>query len=353
MAMKQRIEIPQEVAARVLFLSDRTCCVCRIPRKAIQIHHIDDDPSNSVEANLAVLCLECHRETQIRGGFDRKLDAHQVILYRSDWYSIVDRKRHGPEGLLERQTLTQNWNWVPGLTQVHLRGIPVRLSYLQASEKDDEHRYSFEAEYPEITPSDITGAYETNLCIAAFISRTLQRFRAEAISRSSEKKEMLKKGSHPSIWDDASISFDVVLFSDDLLTVDFQLVSYMALAAHPDSSTKTMNFLLRPWTTPLELQDLFLYNSGYLDSVSRYCVDELHRQLPSDLKQGGQKDSWILRGAAARLQNFEKFLITKEGLRMVFDPYQVSCYAEGRREVFIPGDAIKALLKEPFLTIIG
>jgi len=55
MAMKQRIEIPQEVAARVLFLSDRTCCVCRIPRKAIQIHHIDDDPSNSVEANFFFL----------------------------------------------------------------------------------------------------------------------------------------------------------------------------------------------------------------------------------------------------------------------------------------------------------
>src|SRR5260370_41455593 len=130
MAMKQRIEIPQEVAARVLFLSDRTCCVCRIPRKAIQIHHIDDDPSNSIEENLAVLCLECHRETQIRGGFERQLDAHQVVMDRYDCYSIVDRKRHGPECLLERQTLYQNWKWVPLLTQDHIRGTPLRFSYL-------------------------------------------------------------------------------------------------------------------------------------------------------------------------------------------------------------------------------
>ncbi len=202
MAKNQRIEIPQEVAARVLFLSDRTCCVCRIPRKAIQIHHIDDDPSNSLEENLAVLCLECHRETQIRGGFDRKLDTHQVVLYRTDWYSVVDRRRHGPEASLDRQAVAQNWNWLPGITQIHLQGKVVRLSYVQISEKDDEHRYSFGAEYPEITPNETTGAYETNLCILASVVRMLQRFRAEAVSRSAEKKQILREmagGPHVSM----------------------------------------------------------------------------------------------------------------------------------------------------------
>jgi hypothetical protein len=70
---KCRTEIPSEIAAQVLFESDRTCCVCRVPGRPIQIHHIDDDPSNSPADNLAVLCFDCHRDTQIRGGFDRKL----------------------------------------------------------------------------------------------------------------------------------------------------------------------------------------------------------------------------------------------------------------------------------------
>lgn len=86
---KKREGIPSNVAARVLFLSDRTCCVCRAKGKPVQIHHIDEDPSHNEERNLSVLCFDCHRETQIRGGFDRKLDADQVILYRNDWLRAV------------------------------------------------------------------------------------------------------------------------------------------------------------------------------------------------------------------------------------------------------------------------
>jgi hypothetical protein len=93
MVKRKRIKIPYEIAARVLFLSDRTCCVCRIGNKPIQIHHIDENPENNEIPNLCVLCFDCHRETQIRGGFDRKLDSDQLILYRDDWLRIVSKKR--------------------------------------------------------------------------------------------------------------------------------------------------------------------------------------------------------------------------------------------------------------------
>lgn len=93
-AKKVRIPIPQDVAAKVLFESDRTCCVCRM-KKPIQIHHIDDDPGNNDVVNLAVLCFDCHRDTQVQGGFDRKLDAAQVRLYRHDWLERVRASRAG------------------------------------------------------------------------------------------------------------------------------------------------------------------------------------------------------------------------------------------------------------------
>jgi len=94
---KNREQVPKDVAARVLFYSDRTCCVCRVRGKPVQIHHIDEDPSKSDIRDLAVLCFECHRETQIRGGFDRKLDAEQVILYRDDWNRLIARNRAAEE----------------------------------------------------------------------------------------------------------------------------------------------------------------------------------------------------------------------------------------------------------------
>jgi len=92
---KERTEIPRGVAARIQFLSDRTCCVCRTPDKPIQIHHLDEKPSNHTEENLALLCLDCHDKTMIRGGFGRKLarspdklTAHPgvIILVRSLGY---------------------------------------------------------------------------------------------------------------------------------------------------------------------------------------------------------------------------------------------------------------------------
>jgi hypothetical protein len=80
-----------------MFDSDRTCCVCTTRGRPVQLHHIDDDPTNHDESNLAVLCFDCHRDTQVSGGFDRKLDAHQVTLYRDDWKKRVHNRRKNSE----------------------------------------------------------------------------------------------------------------------------------------------------------------------------------------------------------------------------------------------------------------
>ncbi len=101
---KIRTPIPSDLAAEVLFASDNTCCVCRERGKAIQIHHIDENPSNNVPENLSVLCLECHYKTQIKGGFGRRLDAPVVIKYRDEWLERVKRRRNlADETAVKRQ----------------------------------------------------------------------------------------------------------------------------------------------------------------------------------------------------------------------------------------------------------
>ncbi|MBX9947822.1 MAG: HNH endonuclease [Candidatus Obscuribacterales bacterium] len=90
---KRRQPIPSELAAHVLFQSDHTCCKCRERGKPVQIHHIDENPSNGDPKNLSVLCFLCHHETQISGGFARNLHAEEVIAYRDDWISRVKARR--------------------------------------------------------------------------------------------------------------------------------------------------------------------------------------------------------------------------------------------------------------------
>src|SRR5262245_26815196 len=89
-----RVPIPPEIAATVMYESHGTCCVCNVPGLYVQVHHIDEDNTNSLDPdNLAVLCLEHHNDTQIRGGFARKLDAAQVRVYRANWIERVRQRR--------------------------------------------------------------------------------------------------------------------------------------------------------------------------------------------------------------------------------------------------------------------
>lgn len=103
MNRKNRVPIPDDVASEVLFVHRRTCCVCNISGRAIQIHHIDEDPSNNDPSNLSVLCLQCHDDTQLRGGFGRKLLATEVIKYRDDWVRRVAERKAQADAIVVQQ----------------------------------------------------------------------------------------------------------------------------------------------------------------------------------------------------------------------------------------------------------
>jgi hypothetical protein len=340
---KQRIEIPSDIAAEVLFKSDRTCCVCRLRGKPVQLHHIDDDPSNSSPENVAVLCFDCHRDTQIRGGFDRKLDAPQIKKYKADWVKRVQSKRD-EQGAISR---------VPP-------GESGSLRYLQIREKSEEHSYEFEADYPLIGTSDSPPESEINVCINALVTRLLQRFRAEAMSRTAMKTQ-IKKGDFPATGLDGLVmSHEVALFTRRALSIEFQLSSYFAGAAHPNTITKTQNFQLHP-PLELELRDLFNESSKYLETLSRYCVTDLHKQ--KQVRWAGHdemieklknlQDEWIFSGAAPKYQNFTYFSLRNNGIVIHFDTYKVGSHAEGKYTVFIPEYELKLVIREEIAGMLG
>lgn len=101
---KTRTMIPVDLAAEVMFIADNTCCVCRERGKALQLHHINEDPSDNVVANIALLCLECHNDTQVKGGFGRKLSALLVARYRDEWHvRVVTRRAEADAQAVSRQ----------------------------------------------------------------------------------------------------------------------------------------------------------------------------------------------------------------------------------------------------------
>ena len=97
---KLRTPVPAKVVAEILFACDSTCCICGERGKAVQIHHLDEVPSNHRIGNLSVLCLECHDQTQTRGGFGRKLTEEVVTKYRDEWIARVRERRHEADRLV-------------------------------------------------------------------------------------------------------------------------------------------------------------------------------------------------------------------------------------------------------------
>lgn len=132
---KKRKAIPKELSAKVLFYTDRTCCVCRKPQKPVQIHHIDENPSNNDISNLAVLCLDCHNDTMLKGGFGRKLDSDQIILYRDDWINKIVESRTRKKFQTEKRVFTNDdyTSYLASITEIYRENKQFDLLAIQYS----------------------------------------------------------------------------------------------------------------------------------------------------------------------------------------------------------------------------
>ena len=65
----------------------------RVQPYPIEIHHIDEDPSNSVEENLVVLCRNCHGNVHSKAGLGRQWNKTKIKKFRDCWYGTMEQRR--------------------------------------------------------------------------------------------------------------------------------------------------------------------------------------------------------------------------------------------------------------------
>lgn len=80
---KNRKTIPKKVASQVLIANRHACCLCQ--NTLVQIHHIDEDPSNNHPSNLAILCHEHHDQASMQLGLSKKLGSDEIREYKRQW----------------------------------------------------------------------------------------------------------------------------------------------------------------------------------------------------------------------------------------------------------------------------
>jgi hypothetical protein len=94
-----RKQVPVDVETAVLLKGARRCTLCfhlngDLNEKNGQIAHLDKNPSNCAEENLAFLCLDHHTLFDSRTSQHKNYTLHEVKTARASLYEAIAQKRH-------------------------------------------------------------------------------------------------------------------------------------------------------------------------------------------------------------------------------------------------------------------
>ena len=209
-------------------------------------------------------------------------------------------------------------------------GVAVRFTPRQIREANRKLRYTIKARYPQAVGA-VRDARLTKL------NRELRQLVTAEVAefKSYFQTPEERQGPTGSYYES---TYWVNLATNNLVSIGFGVSTYGEGAAHPNHNTMVFNYDLSLGRT-LTLSDLFKPNSNYLDAISRYTIEELKKKLGPD-----PDTEWIERGAGAKEENYKSWNLTKSGLQITFDPYQVASYAEGEHVVVIPYSVLQSLI---------
>jgi len=205
-------------------------------------------------------------------------------------------------------------------------------------EANKEKHYKVDAEYPQIEGDPRFDKF--NREARSLITKDVAAFKtAETVSETDPGNETPAESADSSM----DVGYEIRYATDDLISVAFTEDDYERGAAHSNINTTVLNYDVKNGKK-LALADLFNAKANYLSAISAYCIKELKDRSKKD-KDSMVDDEMMKSGAAARADNYKAWVITKKGLWITFDPYQVAAFAAGPQHVLVPYSALKDLMR--------
>jgi hypothetical protein len=214
---------------------------------------------------------------------------------------------------------------------------PVRVVPKVVKENNKEKFFTVEAEYPQIEGDARFDGF--NREARALIMKDVAAFKTSETSDEGNDTGELPDETKTSTFD---VGYEFRYATDDLISLEYGEGSYSRGAAHGNSLTAVLNYDVKNGKK-LALADLFNPKSNYLKLISDYCLKELK-------DRARKEDSMIFEdqletGAGPHADNYRAVAITKKGLWVTFDPYQVAAYAAGPQYVLVPYSVLKDIIK--------
>jgi hypothetical protein len=213
----------------------------------------------------------------------------------------------------------------------------VELVVKQINESNKKLMYEIAAQYPQFSGGSNPNFEKFNQTVRGTIAKKVAEFKKEM--QPEEGDEPRPEGSMGS---DLTVGYGVALAQDDLVSIQFDVGSYYQGAAHPNSYTEVVNYDLKNGKQ-LKLADLFKPGAKYLQALSTYCIADLKKQQ-AGAKGQALMDSEIESGAGPTAKNYQSWTMTRKGLGVNFDAYQVGPYAAGPQFVLVPWANLKDLI---------
>lgn len=209
------------------------------------------------------------------------------------------------------------------LILVNNLAIGGRIERKVIEEKNDRYRYSIDIEYPFL---------KSNNQFNTLVNRQVDKAKSTFIKQVKSNQSLPAKipGENNLL-----LEFKTELQQGGTISVLLSKMVFMRGMAHPNTIHFSINLLKG---NPIDLQDLFSPQSNYLDTISDYCIKTLMDKKISDEK-------WIKEGAGASKENYKVWLLSKKGIVILFDAYQVAPYVYGPQKILIPIDLVKGMLK--------
>lgn len=191
---------------------------------------------------------------------------------------------------------------------------------------DPTHHYTINVTYPEVSLA-------THEALAAAANDVIEKYVNDIVAdfKSSATGEDITPD--PNDASDLTVEFTSELLAPTLISIRFDESAYMQGAAHPNNQARVLNYNIANKTV-ISTAGLFASSTQALPFLSDYTKVALRKQFTSEGNEEYSGD--LSSGTEPTAENFRAVAITKTGLLVIFNPYQVASYARGAPEVTIP-----------------
>ena len=198
----------------------------------------------------------------------------------------------------------------------------------EVHEIEEKANYTLKIDYPELTNKEIEKE------VVDYIQGKKETF----LTTAEELKEVTSTKC------DLSITYTL----EDLFDYQALHVSVYSYTGGAHYNREDKAYYYNPKTGKKITLENFLESDKLADLSNLAYYYTIKYYKDKDLEYD---EEWIKEGTSANIENFSYFNITKDGLLLLFVPYQVGPYSDGEIKILIPEKDLEGIVKEEYLTI--